>query len=510
MNLLKLVSQRLDERTLGLLGAALGEHEVRIRDGVEATVPAIVTCMKHLAQTEHGREMLWRELRDTDDNLAFDFEKNLRFRGSDQVIDQGSSQLRGLVDSKAEALIMSVSRASDLGGTSSRKLVGAVTPLVFACVAKHQRDVGLSPEGLRDLLDGQAQYCDMMLPKGLESGLASSAPRGISTDIHDSANSPAAASGTGYGFAPRAIEQTSTDQKFAEFSQSNKTGKEFVTSDSANSGSVSREPVKPIYESDASSTGGPAVTKISTSGQVDHERMNRIENGIKKRNAYENSNQSATARARSASSSVESPSSGLSWLWWPVLIAASLAALIYMGKKMDTTPEIAELPNPPLFDEPVQTPAVLAAEIADEEPAKTLTSAGPETTSDSKISTPEPDDSVESNDEAAENKDAEVGIPADDQVESLIEKLSTVVDSITDEDSAKESKSDLADIAKSLKEVLAERADWKPETVELVDLQLGDDASKLVDNLNSLSDDKSIAKVLKKELKQLKKFFDVE
>jgi hypothetical protein len=181
-----------------------------------------------------------------------------------------------------------------------------------------------------------------------------------------------------------------------------------------------------------------------------------------------------------------------------------------MGKKMDTTPEIAELPNPPLFDESVQTPAVLAAEIADEEPAKTLTSAGPETTSDSKISTPEPDDSVESNDEAAENKDAEVGIPADDQVESLIEKLSTVVDSITDEDSAKESKSDLADIAKSLKEVLAERADWKPETVELVDLQLGDDASKLVDNLNSLSDDKSIAKVLKKELKQLKKFFDVE
>ena len=70
MNFLKIVLQKLDDQSLGLLGAVLGENEGKVRDGVKSAVPKILDAMISVSKVKEGRDMLWRELRDTDASVA--------------------------------------------------------------------------------------------------------------------------------------------------------------------------------------------------------------------------------------------------------------------------------------------------------------------------------------------------------------------------------------------------------------------------------------------------------
>ena len=160
MNFLKQVMQSFDDKALGLLGAVLNENEPKIRSGVEAAVPKVLDAMVNVSSVDEGREMLWRELRDTDASVGSSFEKHLYYNNSQELAHTGQGQLDGLLGVEANQLINAVSRESDLGSTSARRLVGVVTPLVFASVANHQQARQLDQNGLGEVISQQKQHLD--------------------------------------------------------------------------------------------------------------------------------------------------------------------------------------------------------------------------------------------------------------------------------------------------------------------------------------------------------------
>jgi len=134
MNLLKNVLQNLDDNSLGLLGAVLGENEGKVRDG--------------------------RELRDTDASVASNFSQQLYYKDSQSLVANGYDQLDGLMGAETNRLVQAVGREADLGSTAAKRLVGAVSPMVFATVANEMQSKKLSISELGDLIAVQSLHLD--------------------------------------------------------------------------------------------------------------------------------------------------------------------------------------------------------------------------------------------------------------------------------------------------------------------------------------------------------------
>ena len=160
MNFLKIVLQKFDDQLLGLLGAVLGENEGKVRDGVNSTVPKVLDAMVAVSKVKEGRGMLWRELRDIDASVANNFSQQLYYKDSQSMIQIGRDQLDSLVGAEASRLVQSVSREADLGGTTAKRLVSAVTPLVFASMAEQQQSKNLNETELADVIAAQAGHLD--------------------------------------------------------------------------------------------------------------------------------------------------------------------------------------------------------------------------------------------------------------------------------------------------------------------------------------------------------------
>lgn len=160
MNILKQVLQSIDDQSLGLLGAVLGENEGKLRDGVKSVVPRVIESMVAVNEIPEGRAMLWRELRDGDATVANHFAENLYYQNSRSLVATGHDQLEGLLGVETQNLIRAVSRDADLGSTSARRLVGMVTPLVFSSVARTQQSKQLSESELGKMIQQQPSHLE--------------------------------------------------------------------------------------------------------------------------------------------------------------------------------------------------------------------------------------------------------------------------------------------------------------------------------------------------------------
>ena len=139
MKLFESIMNKFDDDNLGLLGAVLGEHEVKVRDGVEAAVPEILCAIGDQVKSDEGRGMLWRELRDTDEALASSFPSQLHYQNSLALVENGKQQLSGLIGQDLKAITTRVSHAADIGSSSASKMVGVVSPLIFSSLAAWQK-----------------------------------------------------------------------------------------------------------------------------------------------------------------------------------------------------------------------------------------------------------------------------------------------------------------------------------------------------------------------------------
>ncbi len=157
MKLFETIISHFDDHSLGLLGAVLGEHEVKVRDGLESAAAEILGAVGNRTRSKQGREMLWRELRDTDPALASSFPNQLYYQNSQSLVENGNRQLAGMVGQNADAITARVSHAADIGSTSASRMVGAVSPLIFSSLAAWQQQEQVDAEGWQRIFASQTE-----------------------------------------------------------------------------------------------------------------------------------------------------------------------------------------------------------------------------------------------------------------------------------------------------------------------------------------------------------------
>ena len=157
MKLFESIMKNFDDDKLGLLGAVLGEHEIKVRDGVEAAVPEILCAIGAKTKSMQGRSLLWRELRDTNDQVASSFSNQLHYQNSRALVENGKQQLSGLVGSEIDEITNRVSHAADIGSSSASKMVGAVSPLIFSSLAAWQKKENVDAGGWQKIFADQSE-----------------------------------------------------------------------------------------------------------------------------------------------------------------------------------------------------------------------------------------------------------------------------------------------------------------------------------------------------------------
>jgi hypothetical protein len=157
MKLFESIMKHFDNDSLGLLGAVIGEHEVKVRDGVETAAAEILCAIGSQTKSTEGRGMLWRELRDTDQSVATSFPNQLHYRNSLALVESGKQQLSGLIGQEIDDVTRRVSHAADVGSSSASKMVGAVSPLIFSSLAAWQKKENVDAEGWQKLFADQSE-----------------------------------------------------------------------------------------------------------------------------------------------------------------------------------------------------------------------------------------------------------------------------------------------------------------------------------------------------------------
>ena len=157
MKLFESIMKNFDDDKLGLLGAVLGEHEIKVRDGVEAAVPEILCAIGAKTKSMQGRSLLWRELRDTNDQVASSFSNQLHYQNSRALVENGKQQLSGLVGSEIDEITNRVSHAADIGSSSASKMVGVVSPLIFSSLAAWQKKEKVDAGGWQKIFADQSE-----------------------------------------------------------------------------------------------------------------------------------------------------------------------------------------------------------------------------------------------------------------------------------------------------------------------------------------------------------------
>lgn len=367
MNLLDAVRSCFNDQVRGLLGAVTGENESKLHDGVDAAMFQVLKSMTTHARTESGRGVLWRELREADPELSERVEKELYFRNSEALAARGNEQLAGLLGSKSEQIVASVSRAADISGTSARRIVGTVAPVVLSKAAAWRNAYNVNEfDTAKWLIDQEAEVDREMGQRfapgvmGLStatgavdsavsdesvnqffSGEADAPTSHRATVVADSDGVPSDNSGDGVstaaGFAASQVAQVGGDDTAA--------------SEGGGDGVVSADSVKDEH----------AGRWVPDSAALHREREER-------RAKKERLAQGAPHDGDIADSSKEAGGC-FHWLWWPVLLLGGLLALGVGFKK-----EIKDY----LQERHIALPAVSPLQGTDTPAAKAGDSAEPE------------------------------------------------------------------------------------------------------------------------------------
>lgn len=522
MNVLKQVLQSIDDRCLGLLGAVLSEDECKVRAGVTAAVPRVIESMVAVNEIHQGRDMLWRELRDTDATVANRFAENLYYQNSKSLCAAGHDQLDGLLGVEAQNLIRSVSRDADLGSTSARRLVGAVTPLVFSSVAQLQQSKQLDESELGEIISQQSGYLqtwrqqrDNYLSNQADDSDQSDKP--LFDSLHHTYDSDHSVAGFAAAASAAARSATADDVNSSDDKDSADANRVETAG-----GAVAQMVHQPTNKTD---TTDEKRLWIPASAATDRDQNNNLQYPTKS----PEKNAPSAKKAKSGG--------GIHWLWWPVFILGSILAISILFSESwkdfaktdaaDPTPEQpSELTANEVADKNERAFALQDQERnegstvpteenpinsdqetkpADDGPAIEAPSdaaqsgsnlnlnldADSETNADSNADSNDKADSGSSSDANANTNTAAATVDhegsedaaeqivdqlsdldADDQVEALITDIETELSTIENLQSAKSVKASLSQNVSALKLVTSGRDHWKDEVVILVDFQM--------------------------------------
>lgn len=175
MNLVEMLKNQLGGGDVpNLLSGALGTTPENARSAVNAGIPTVLAGLMNLCSTSEGQQRLSNVVDSADDNLPTNFRGMLANQaGSKNLMDGGANMLSSLLGGNVLSQLSGVlGRFTGLGSGSSGSLLAMLAPMVLGFLKGQKRQLGLSPEGLGNLLADQKSNIASALPSGLGGMLA--------------------------------------------------------------------------------------------------------------------------------------------------------------------------------------------------------------------------------------------------------------------------------------------------------------------------------------------------
>ncbi len=172
VNIIDMVKSQLGGAAVNKLSSFLGESSENTQSALGATIPTLLAGLTHAASTPEGAQKL-SDAAAEHENALSNYGDSISSQG-ESIASKGSSALSSLLGGGMSSGIASVlGRFTGLSGSTTSRLIGLATPLLFGILGKYQRSTGLNATGLSGFLSSQKQNITGAMPAGLSSMLGS-------------------------------------------------------------------------------------------------------------------------------------------------------------------------------------------------------------------------------------------------------------------------------------------------------------------------------------------------
>ncbi len=171
-NLVDLVKGQMTNAVLEKAGGLLGGDAAKLSGGLDSVIPALLGGLTGAANAPGKSGALFDAVNNSDDGVFGDFAGALGGSNSNNMIEQGSNALSGLMGSGMMGglgSVLSSVTGMSRGGTGS--LMGMLAPVIFGVLKKQVLGGGLDAGGLMSMLNGQKANVANAMPANLRSQL---------------------------------------------------------------------------------------------------------------------------------------------------------------------------------------------------------------------------------------------------------------------------------------------------------------------------------------------------
>lgn len=171
-NIVDLVKDQITDSVLQKAGGLLGGDADKLSAGMESGIPALLGGLMGAASAPGKSGALFDAVNNSDDGLLNDFAGALGGGNSQNMIDQGSGVLSGLLGSGMMGGLGSVlSSVTGMSRGSTGSLVGMLAPVILGVLKKQVIGGGLDAGGLLSMLQGQKSNIGKAMPANFSSQL---------------------------------------------------------------------------------------------------------------------------------------------------------------------------------------------------------------------------------------------------------------------------------------------------------------------------------------------------
>ncbi len=181
-SIVEILMQQLAGSASSDIGKSLGTNQQTTQTAIAAALPLLLGALARNSDDAQGAEALHSALAKDHDGSVLD---NLTDYIGAPNLDDGTGILRHAFGDRQAAVERGVSKASGLDTANAAKLLAVLAPVVMGMLGRNQRQQGLNPTGLAELLTGERKQVEQRdaAAAGLGRLLDSDGDGDISDDI---------------------------------------------------------------------------------------------------------------------------------------------------------------------------------------------------------------------------------------------------------------------------------------------------------------------------------------
>ncbi|HYO15588.1 MAG TPA: DUF937 domain-containing protein [Thermoanaerobaculia bacterium] len=163
--LIDLVGQRLDDNAISQLSRQLGVDESTTRQAVPAALTALLGGLSQNAANPNGAQQLAGALSRDHDGSILDDLSGFLLNSQNPQRTHGAGILGHVFGNRQPQVQQQVGRAAGLDAATAGRLLMLLAPLVLGALGRAQRQRGLDPGGISDVLSHERQRVEQQHPQ---------------------------------------------------------------------------------------------------------------------------------------------------------------------------------------------------------------------------------------------------------------------------------------------------------------------------------------------------------